>query len=185
MANSDAPSGFVPRRHVGGGVVRARNYNIASAYGTDIFTGDAVLLTSGVLNIGAHDSATLLGIFAGCKYVASDGSPVFSPYWPASTATNGSQDVTAYVYDGPMIAYRVQTDTGTAYVDVTHKGTSVDIELDHAGSTRTGQSGMELDLGDTGQTQFFVLGLIDEVGNAAGVNAKVEALLREASLKAN
>jgi hypothetical protein len=36
---------------------------------------------------------------------------------------------------------------------------------------------MEIDLADTGTGQFQILGLIDEPGNAAGVNAKVEVII--------
>lgn len=185
MANSDQPSGFIPRRHASGGVIRSNAYKIASAYGTSLFAGDAVILASGYVNTAAENSATLLGVFDGCQYKASDGSIVFSRYWPASTVTQGSSDVTAYVYDDPAIIYRAQTDTGTAYVDATHKGGSYDMEADHAGSTFTGQSGMEIDLSDTGSTQFLVLGLIDEPGNAAGVNAKVEVMVRKSLLASN
>lgn len=184
MANVDAPSGFKPHRHVSGGVIRASDsYKIQSAYGTALFTGDAVILSSGYLARAADNSSSLVGIFAGCKYRASDGSVVFSPHWVASTATLGSEDVTAYVYDDPNITFEVQCDTGTAYVDATHKGTQVDIELDHSGSTTTGLSGMEVDLGDTGTGQFLVLGLIDRPGNAAGANAKLEVKMNSSFVK--
>jgi len=131
----------------------------------------------------AENSATILGIFAGCKYRATDGSMVFSNYWPASTQVLGDGDADAYVFDDPMISYKVQCDTGTDYVDATHKGTQVDVELDHTGSATTGNSGMEVDLGDTGTGQFLVVGLIDDPDNAAGANAKLEVLIQEAFLK--
>ena len=183
MANSDNPRGFVPFRHRGGGQPRhSDGYKIQAAYATALYTGDAVVLTSGFVVRAADSDTAILGVFDGCKYRASDGSIVFSNYWPASTATLGSEDVEAFVYDDEDISYEVQTDTGTAYVDATHKGGSYDIELDHAGSALTGQSGMELDLGDTGQTQFLILGLVDKPGNAAGTNAKVEVKIRKALL---
>lgn len=178
MANSDTPMGFQPYRHRGGGVVRASgDYKIQAAYGTALFTGDAVVLTSGYIARAADNSATILGIFAGCSYRASDGSQVFAPNWVASTATLGSGDVKASVFVDPMISYKCQSDTGTAYVDATHKGGVFDIELDHAGSATTGFSGMELDLNDTGQGQFKVIGLIDEPENAVGTNAKLEVII--------
>ena len=174
MANADRPSGFMPIRHAFGGRIHANPYKITSAYGTGIFTGDAVVLTSGRVNQASHNSAVLLGVFAGCRYRASDGSIVFSNTWPASTVTLGSEDAECYVWDDPGIVFRAQSDTGTAYVDATHKGTVCDIELDHAGNTTTGQSGMELDIGDTGEGVWLMLGLVDEPNNAAGVNAKLE-----------
>lgn len=186
MANTDTPLGFRPYRHRGGGVSgRTNEYKIADAYSTSIYRGDAVILSSGVLNIAAENSATLVGIFAGCRYRDTTGATVWSPYWPASTSTYNSEGATALVYDDPMQSYYCQTDTGTAYVDATHKGNVYDIELDHSGSTTTGNSGMEIDLNDTGTGQFLLLGLIDEPGNAAGVNAKVEVMVKESLLKAN
>ncbi len=184
MANRDEPNGFVPFRHRGGGAMRHGGpYKIQSAYATALYSGDAVILSSGYVAVAAENSATILGVFDGCKYRASDGSIVFSNYWPASTVTLGSEDVEAFVFDDPMISYRVQCDTGTAYVDATHKGTQVDVELDHSGSALTGRSGMEVDLGDTGTGQFLVVGLIDEPDNAAGANAKIEVLINEVFLK--
>ncbi len=184
MANVNAYMGFVPVRHAHGGLVRASAYKIASAYGADLFTGDAVILTSGRVNIAAQDSAVILGIFAGCQFLDSSGVPGgrWSPYWPTGTVTTGSADAIAYVYDDPGIVYRVQASVGTAYVDTTHKGGSYDMIATHAGNAVTGISGQELNLGDTGSTQFQVLGLIDEVGNAAGTNAKLEVVIRKALL---
>lgn len=185
MANSDTPMGFKARRHALGGLIRANAYKIASAYGTAIYNGDAVILASGKVNIAASNSAVILGIFAGCSFTDSNGTNIpFSPYWPAAQVTKGSVDAIAYVYDDPGIIFEVQTDTDTAYVDATHKGGSYDVELDHAGSTMTGQSGMELDLNDASDTQFLVLGLINRPDNAAGVNAKIEVKMRKSLLNA-
>ncbi len=96
MANLDAPNGAKPVRHLTGGVIRAREWKIASGSSTAIFTGDFVkLLSTGYIDVAAAGNR-LLGVFAGCKYTASDGTPKFAKYWPASTATLGSADVTAY-----------------------------------------------------------------------------------------
>src|SRR3990167_255757 len=175
MANADRPSGFTPLRHHFGGVIRANPYKIDNGYNTGIFTGDGVTFASGYVTKEADGDAVILGVFAGCQYLATDGSVVFSKHYPASQATLGDGDVICWVYDDPGIVYSVQTDTGTAYVEATHKGVACDIEADHTGNTTTGQSGMELDLGDTSSGVWMVLGLVDIPGNAAGVNAKVEA----------
>ena len=119
----------------------------------------------------------ILGIFNGCQYRDTDGAMQFRANWPASQATLGDEEVKASVFTDRGISYMCQSDTGTAYVDATHKGGTFDIELDHAGSAVTGLSGMEIDLGDTGTGQFRVIGLIDEPGNAVGVNAKLEVVI--------
>ena len=171
--NADQPKGFVPAGHKGGGSIRAATYNIAYDYGTAIYTGDAVILSSGKVAVAAQDSAAILGVFDGCQYKNNAGEVVFSRYWPGTALSDSGAVVTAYVYVDPNILFEVQTDTGTAYVDATHIGTSVDVELDHAGSATTGQSGMEIDVGDTGTGQFTIYQLVDRPGNAAGINAKV------------
>ena len=180
MANSDTPMGFQPRRHMNGGQVRMNVYPLASAYGSNIFTGDAVVLTSGKLAVATAASAEVLGIFGGCQYTAADGSVVFSPYWPASTVTLGSADAVAQVYDDKGVIFKVQCETGVAFVLATHNGTLCDLIATHAGSTVTGQSGQEITPGTTGDEQFQILQLIDEPGNAVGVNAKVEVKMRDA-----
>ncbi len=174
MANADAPRGFVPCGHKGGGKVRAASgYKIAYNYATALFNGDAVILSSGKVAKCADDSSTILGVFAGCQYKNDAGEVIFSKYWPGVALSDSAAVVEAFVYADPGIIYEVQTDTGTAYVDATHIGNSYDIELDHAGSTLTGQSGMEIDLGDTGTGQWTVLGLVNRPNNEAGVNAKI------------
>ena len=188
MANVNAYMGFQPVRSLSGGQVASVNkYLIQSGYAVSLYTGDAVILSSGYLATGAQDSALLVGIFAGCQFLDASGVPGarFSPYWPASTVTTGSADVIAYVWDDPLTLFRVQCSVGTAYVNATHQGGSYDLIGTNAGSTLTGQSGMELNLGDTGTGQFLVRGLIEEPGNAAGTNAKVEVLIRKHLWKGN
>lgn len=181
MANRDTPMGFIPFRHRGGGIIRASAYKIQSAYATTLLIGDAVLLASGYITRAGPASASITGIFAGCRYRDSNGNVQFG-IWLASTVTLNSEDVEAMVYDDEGISYRCQTDTDTSYVDATHRGGSFDVEQDHAGSTITGMSGQEIDLADASETQFLLLGLIDEPTNEAGVNAKVEVKIRKALL---
>lgn len=177
MANPDQPTGFTPLRHLAGGVIRmADGFKISDNYGVALYAGDAVVLTSGRLAIGADNSSAILGVFAGVRYRDTDGKTWFKRYWAANTRTLNAEDAEAFVYVDRNITYRVQSDTTTAYVDTTHKGGKYDIQLDHAGSTYTGQSGMEIDLNDSGTGHFMVLGLIDEPTNAAGTNAKLEVV---------
>lgn len=173
MANMDSPKGFVPAGHKGGGTIRTAEYFIAYDYATALYRGDAVILSSGKVAKAADNSSTILGVLAGVEYRNDAGEVVFSKYWPGVALADSTAVVKAQVWVDPDILFEVQTDTGTAYVDATHVGASYDIELDHAGSAITGQSGMEIDLGDTGTGQFTVYKLIDRPDNVAGVNAKV------------
>lgn len=174
MANSDTPRGFVPAGHRGGGVIRASTYHIAYNYGTAIYCGDAVILSSGKVTKADAASTTVDGIFAGCAYRDDTGAMQFSRYWPGVALTDTAANVIAYVYVDKGIMFEVQCATSVAYVDATHVGTMCDLmTADHAGSAITGQSGQEITPGTTGDLQFVILQLIDRPDNAAGVNAKV------------
>ena len=172
MANVDRPNGFVPVQHKGGGEIRAREFRVAYNYATALFSGDAVILSSGYVEKAADNSSTILGVVAGFQYQNDAGEVVFSKYWPGVALSSSTAVVKAMVYVDPDIIYEVQTDTGTGST-IANIGVSYDIELDHAGSTLTGQSGMEIDLGDTGTGQWTVVGLVDRPDNAYGVNSKV------------
>ena len=86
MANTNAPDGFTPAYHIYGGVIRPAKMRIASGYGTSIFSGDVVTLSSGyVQQAGATD--TPVGVFYGVFYTASDGEPTFSKVWTGRIVT--------------------------------------------------------------------------------------------------
>lgn len=164
MANLDAPNGFVPKRHLKGGLVRAEEYDIASGYATDLFYGDVVKsVGSGRTIEQAADDAAVLGVFLGCHYTAANGDVVWSPRWVASTATKGAAPAKAFVIADPDVLYSVQIAT-IAAADV---GTLADIVV-AAGDAATGVSRFEAILaGD----QFKILGLDD--GSEYGAEARV------------
>ena len=172
MANTDQPSGFKVAGHAGGGTPRAEKFTILYSYATAIFAGDSVVLASGYVNQAADGSSATLGVFDGCEYVDNSGNMVYSRYWPGVALADSTKIVTASVYVDPQILYEVQTDTGTT-TTIANVGVAYDIELDHSGSTITGQSGMELDVSDTTSGMWMVHGLSPIPGNAWGVNAKV------------
>ena len=43
-------------------------------------------------------------------YTATDGTPTFKNYYPASTTALGSGDIEAYIYDDPNQLFVVQAD---------------------------------------------------------------------------
>lgn len=179
MANTDAATGLRPVRHLTGGSIRPSEYSIASAYASNIFTGDVVESTGTGTNIqvAAGGNADNLGVFAGCRYVNSSGEQVFSPYWPASTTAT---DIVAYVYDDPNIVFEGQADT-IAEADV---GLLTDWD-DGAGSTTTGLSGRELAVssGATTNQALRILRLVPRPDNAYGTYAKVEVVFIEHVMK--
>lgn len=175
MALNNAPFGFRPLRHMSGGLIRAEEYTIASAYGTSIYSGDAVVAVSDGTIAASAAGNRILGIFGGCQYVASDGSIVFSAYWPASTATQSGSTIKALVYTDPMITYEVQS-AGTPTL------TNVFNLADHvvgSGSTVTGQSGSTLSgTMSTADAGFRILRIIDRPGNS-GIYARLEVQIFE------
>jgi len=179
MANVNGPFGLRPARHSTGGVIRASEYSIASAYATSIFTGDVVEMTGTGTNIAkaAAENVDNIGVFAGCRYVDSQGKQQFSQYWPASTTAS---DIVAFVYDDPNIVFEAQCDT-LAAADI---GALADWNVG-TGSTTTGQSGLYVVASSTGTTgkALRLLQAKPSPDNAYGAYAKVEVVFAEHVMK--
>ena len=180
MANVDSAFGFVPIRHMSGNVPRANKYTIASGLAENIFTGDLVIIiASGLLTPHSATEVNNIGVFAGVSYTASDGSYVYSQYWPSGTTAT---DIVAYVYDDPYTVFKVQSAGTTAQTNV---GNCADV-VAGAGSTTTGQSGFEISgTMAAGTATCKILGLFDSPDNAFGANAIMEVTINEHLLKDN
>jgi hypothetical protein len=174
MANTNAPFGLRPFRHMSGGDCNRTNaYSIASEYGTSIYTGDVVELTGTGRNIAKSAAANMdnIGVFKGCQYVNSQGEQVFSHYWPASTAAT---DIIAHIVDDPNVSFECQADGAV----VGEMQLLADWNVG-TGSTTTGQSGLYAVVSGTSSTTgkaLRVVGLIDRPGNAYGSYAKIEVM---------
>ena len=181
MANVDAAFGLTPIRHLSGnGYSRANKYTIASGLAENIFTGDAVILIAdGVLTPHTATEVNNIGVFAGVSYTASDGSFVYSQYWPSGTVAT---DIIAYVYDDPYTVFKVQSAGTTAQTNI---GNCADL-VAGAGSTLTGQSGFEMSgTMSNGTATCKILGVYESPDNALGANAIMEVLINEHLLKDN
>jgi len=179
MANVDAAFGFVPIRHLSGnGYSRANKYTITSGLAENIFTGDLVIITAdGVITPHTATEVNNIGVFAGVSYTASDGSYVYTQYFP--TGTTGS-DFIAYVYDDPYTVFKVQSAGTPAQTNI---GNCADV-VAGTGSTITGQSGFEISgtMANSAAT-CKILGLYEGPENAFGTNAIMEVLINEHLLK--
>jgi len=179
MANVDAAFGFVPIRHLSGnGYSRANKYTITSGLSENIFTGDLVIITAdGVITPHTATEVNNIGVFAGVSYTASDGSYVYSQYFP--TGTTGTS-IIAYVYDDPYTVFKVQSAGTPAQTNI---GNCADV-VAGTGSTITGQSGFELSgTMSNGTATCKILGLYEGPENAFGTNAIMEVLINEHLLK--
>lgn len=178
MANADSAFGFVPLRHMSGYAPRANKYTITSGLAENIFTGDAVILAAdGTLQPAAATEVNIIGVFGGCSYTASDGSYVYSEYWPTGTVAT---DIIAYVYDDPYIVFKAQSAGTPAQTNI---GNCADI-VAGAGSTTTGTSGFEISgTMAAGTAQTKIVAIYDAPENSFGANAVMEVLINEHVLK--
>tara|TARA_R110000751_G_scaffold54826_3_gene117834 strand:+ start:888 stop:1427 length:540 start_codon:yes stop_codon:yes gene_type:complete len=170
MANVNAPNGFTPAYHMSGGVIRPSEFAIASATAASIFSGDVVILSSGLVIQGTATGAPL-GVFYGVEYQATDGSVVFSKMWTAATATLGAANAKAYVYVDPDIVYEAQS-TGTP--TQASVGTTYTISTT-AGDTNTGRS-KEGVTATTSSGIATVVGFVERPDNAIAQYARMNVI---------
>ena len=160
-----AANGFRP---VG---VEGRGYNgqltpfwIAKNYATSIFNGDPVMAvadgTVEVINsVADMDLGNMVGVFMGCAYEDSTGTPTWSQYYPASQNVDG---IIAYVAGtDPLTRYQVRFSASGVDDDTQVRaaiGFNFDIDVTDAGSTVTGNSGYGLETaGASAATENFRL----------------------------
>jgi len=185
MANTNAPFGFRPARHLGGGTIRPNTYRIADALAANIYEGDPVKLTSdGVITL-ADAGDRILGIFKGVRYTrASDGQVVFDNKWLTGTDLPGSsvQYAVAHVYDDKNILFEVQSG-GTP--GVTNIGNLAD-HVAGSGNSATGKSGAYLSgTMANSAASFRILDFVDAPENEIGQYARLLVQLYETELSAD
>lgn len=182
MANVDRPFGFRAVKHSMGGEIRLSEYHIASGYGTNIGYGDPVKSTGTAKRVQrAAAGDKVIGVFAGCFLVQSDGTPKFSASWPSGTVTSGTLDAVALVYDDPNILFEVQASLAFANTAV---GSVADFVIGTMDAV-TGESRTELDsstISSSGSANLKIIELSPVVGNAYGSHAKANIIFNEHEL---
>ena len=168
MSNVNAAYGLIPIRHSSGNAPRANKYTIVSGLAENIFTGDLCILdANGQITPHTAGEVNNIGVFAGVSYTASDGSYVYSQYWPTGTVAT---DIIAYIYDDPYIVYRIMSAGTPAQTNI--------------GSANTGQSGFSLNgTMAPGTATCKILALWDGPANEFGTYAQLEVLINEHLLK--
>jgi hypothetical protein len=113
MANTNAPSGFTPLRHLTGGVIRANEYQIANSQADTFSYGDIVTMdASGQLD-GFANNKNAIGIFYGVEYIDdATGNVEFVKRWKGGSTVKAGTTPKAYVYDDPNITFSVQAGNG-------------------------------------------------------------------------
>ena len=183
MANVDKAFGLNPYKgnSAGSSVQIVNKYNISTAgYGTSIYQGDLTIFAAGFINSAGVSSPNIVGAFSHCYYVATDGTPTFKNYYPASTTALGSGAIEAYIYDDPNQLFVVQADGASAQTCI---GRNADTE-GIGGSTTTGVATRELDsstINTTAALQLKIVSVVqDDVnGDLTADNANLVVLINE------
>ncbi len=175
MSNSNTPMGLVPRRYLSGAPYNGAGnvYSVASGNGTAIFVGDLVTLAGtsqmidGVIYPDVVQSATgdiFQGVVVGVLPVTQDSLI----YRAASTQR------LLLVADDPNLVFEAQENSGGTAFTANDIGLNCNVIV-AAGSTVTGQSGMELNTGTEAGTDTLdlkITGFVNSPDNAIGANAK-------------
>ncbi len=186
--NVDRPNGLSPHVHgTGGTPQRLTAYAIADQHANDIFSGDPVKTTgsASALNgrafidvCGASDRA--IGVFAGVRYVDSNGEQQFRPRWVGGTVTQQDprSPVEALVYDDPDMRFVIQV-SGSAGLVAADVGQKIDY-LVVAGNAFTGRSAFEADQSTLGATGTLkILALAHGINNDFGEFADALVLIND------
>jgi len=159
MANVLEKFGLRPSRQLNGSpFINAQNrYRIAANNTTAIFQGDLVIpTTSGqITRYVAGTSSAVVGVFNGCFYTdPTTQKPTFRNYYPSST---NASDITAFVVDGPDTVFEINANLSFVVADLFQNYTVTNV----TGSTLTGISQVQLDVGTSGSASTFVVQAID------------------------
>jgi hypothetical protein len=169
MTTSKALSGLTPSRIAGAAAnsTGTNEYPIASAYASNIFTGDIVKVVNGYVQVITSSQDFARGVFLGCRYVAN-GEPKWSRYWPANTSAT---DIFAQVMDNVNATYLIQADASMSIGDINSQNFGVTLG---AGSAVTGISGFGINAGTrtTGAAMFRPVAVWQVDGNDINVAAE-------------
>jgi len=164
MTATKALNGLTPSRRYGGAnTTQTRNYRISSGNDSNIFTGDLVMVKTGVVSVvGTDNGADVpIGVFMGC-YFEEDGEPKFRSHWSTGTSASNAY---AIVCDDPHATFEIQCDTSSSVGDIMEFNFEV---TRGAGSTFTGRSGFGLDVASrtSGTAAYFrIIDFVDTPGN--------------------
>lgn len=183
MSATSAPRGLKPIGLLGGMPFAGstREYLIKSGYGTAIFNGDVVGMadTANSTDDGflvretAASEVNPIGVFLGVSYTdPSTGQLTHKQFYPGSIAAS---DIKAIVAVNPFTLYEVQADGAIAQ---TQLGMTADLVQTQAGSTTTGNSGLQLDAStaSVGGELFKIIDFVDRVGSTIG-DAKTDVIV--------
>jgi hypothetical protein len=183
MSATAAPRGLKPISLLGGMPFAGstREFLIKSGYATAIFNGDVVGLadTANSTDDGYLVRETVaaevnpIGVFLGVSYTdPNTNQQTFKQYYPGGIAAS---DIKAVVSVNPFTLYEVQADGAIAQ---TQLGMTADLVQTQAGSTATGNSGIQLDAStaSVGGECWKIVDFVERVGSSIG-DAKTDVIV--------
>ena len=183
MSATSAPRGLKPIGLLGGMPFAGstREFLIKSGYATAIFNGDVVGLADTanstddgyLVREAVASEVNPIGVFLGCSYTdPNTGQLTFNQYYPGSIAAS---DIKAVVSANPFTLYEVQADGAIAQ---TQLGMTADLVQTQAGSTVTGNSGIQLDAStaSVGGECWKIVDFVERVGSTIG-DAKTDVVV--------
>ena len=161
-------SGLTPARRLGGAPNGGGQnlYRIANGLAQDLFAGDPVKLTVGVVQRCSATTDFAMGVFMGCKYVDPNSKrPTWSQMWTSATSSADGTPY-AYVVDDPNATFFIGSDASVTLGDT---GLNFPVTLG-TGNTFTQRSGYGLKAASRATTSALlrVLGIKQVPGNAFG-----------------
>ena len=167
----DAAYGYKPVSLIGGQVFAGstRNYPIQYNYGTALYYGDLVTLSSGYAVIATYPVSTTnttVGVFLGCYYTnPTTKQRQYAQYYPGNVTAG---DITAIVGDDPDQVFRCAV-TAAAGSTTIASASSILVGQNMAGNTLTGSASTGNGAGavvalttNTSGGGFRVLGLVPD-----------------------
>ena len=197
MATTAAYKGLVPVNLIGGRPYNGgamREYKVTANNSAAMFSGDVIALTSAgqpvartatptaikIPSTAADATAGVMGVMVGCRFVDSDGVQKFSQFLPINSITGGATDVFVMVNDEPDQIFSI---VGSAALGTFNSGTggsgwpgavgkNAALGNLSAGSTTTGNSGVNLVVGSNGgslaATSTLAMRIVDVVRGTEG-----------------
>jgi len=169
MSSTSAPFGLRPA-YSPSGIIRPTAYTIRSGYGSDILQNQPVRIVPSSTGEGTIAAAaigeSLIGTFAGCTWVDTDGRYRVSNKFTSGTTAASGTEITAYVTLDPTIVYEIQTNDTVTVADIGKQFNTTTIT---AGSTTTGLSQLMLDVASsTTNAQLRIIGITKGPNNDWG-----------------
>ena len=183
MSATSAPRGLKPVSLLGGlpFAGSTREFLIKSGYSTAIFNGDVVGLADTanstddgfLVREAVASEVNPIGVFLGVSYTDPNTNQLtFRQYYPGCIAAS---DIKAVVSVNPFTLYEVQADGAIAQ---TQLGMTADLVQTQAGSTVTGNSGIQLDAStaSVGGECWKIVDFVERAGSTIG-DAKTDVIV--------